>query len=59
VPSGVTSVGAPRGVWVELAPPPLWLETAAVDMFAGCSEVLAMVGRAWVDGWWKIFGSVV
>jgi hypothetical protein len=44
---------------VELTPPPLWLETAAVDMFAGCSEVLAMVGRAWVDGWWKIFGSVV
>jgi hypothetical protein len=31
---------------VELAPPPLWLEPAVVDTFAGCSEVSAMVGRA-------------
>jgi hypothetical protein len=43
---------------VELAPP-LWLEPVAVDMFGGYSEVSAMVGRAWVDGWWEMFGSMV
>jgi hypothetical protein len=44
---------------VELAPPPLWLEHATVDMFTGCSEVSAMVERTWVGGWWGMFGSVV
>jgi hypothetical protein len=51
-------------VWVELAPPPFWLESAAmVDKLAGwcrwtlgislkveCSEPTAMVGRVSVDG---------
>jgi hypothetical protein len=44
---------------VELAPPPLWLELAAVDMVASCCEVSAMIGRVWLYGWWEIFGSVV
>jgi hypothetical protein len=26
-------------------PPPLWLEPTVVDIFVGCSKVLAMVGR--------------
>jgi hypothetical protein len=56
--------GAPPLVWVELVPPPLWLEPAAVvDMLTscswnsgmlskvGCSTSSAMVGRIeWVDG---------
>jgi hypothetical protein len=57
--------GAPPLIWVELVPPPFWLEpTAVVDMLVGwCSwtsrmslkvehsEPLGMVQRVWVGGW--------
>jgi hypothetical protein len=56
----VTSIG----LWVELAPPPFWLEsTAVVDIMAGwcswssgispkvgCSDPSTMVNRIWVVG---------
>jgi hypothetical protein len=59
--------GAPPSVWLELAALLFWLGPAAVmDAWAGwwscistvflkvgCFGSLAMVGRIWVDGWWR------
>jgi hypothetical protein len=57
--------GAPLLVWVELAPPRLWLDTTAVVeallarcstwtfgmlLEVGCSEPSAMLERFWVGG---------
>jgi hypothetical protein len=61
--------GTPLLVWVELAPPAFWLNSAmVVDVLftrccsrtsgmspkVGCSKASAMVERIWVGGWFLV-----
>jgi hypothetical protein len=45
--------GAPPLVWVELVPPPFWLEPAVVvDMFTGLLGLCRRLGVLWFWRWW-------